>query len=140
MARTAAESVDKWVERAGTASDEYLAGARNPARSQSQSAIAAADLALQGIIEAFKSGRWEKGLRESGDAGWLEGIEQKGVTNYLTGVSSERAKQKYVTNSGRYDSARNAAAGMARGPKGSAQNLAKVTKVVQALRAAKVGR
>ena len=139
MAKPAQQAVAKWVERAGVASDDYAAGARNPARSQSGSAIAAKGIALQGIVEAFNSGRWEKGLRSSGDAGWLAGIEEKGVNNYGTGVASPRAQQKYVANSGKYDSARNSAAGMPRGAKGSAQNLAKVAKVVQALRAAKTG-
>ena len=139
MAKSAQQAVGKWVERAGVASDDYVTGARNPSRSQSQSAIASKAVAQAAITEAFTSGRWEAGLRKSGDAGWLAGVEQKGANNFVTGVTAPAAQAKYVSNSGRYDSARNAASSKPRGPKGSAQNLARVAAVTQALRALKVG-
>mgnify|MGYP001575390468 CR=1 FL=1 len=139
MAKTASQSVGKWQNNAGVSADEYIAGARNPKRSQSAAAIASKQFALQAIQEAFNSGRWEAGLRRSGDAGWFEGVEQKGANNYPTGISSQVSATKYMERSGRYDSARRAAEGSPRGGKGSAQNLARVQKVVAALRAAKVG-
>jgi hypothetical protein len=139
MAKTAQDSVAKWIERGAVSVDDYLKGARSPKRSQSASAIAAQPLMLAGVTQAITSGRWAARLRSSGDAGHLAGIEEKGATNYPTGIGSPRAASKYVANSGRFDSARNAAAGAPRGPKGSPQNLANVAKVVAALRAVKTG-
>ena len=137
--KTAQESVGKWIERGAVSVDEYLKGVRNPKRSQSASAIAAQPLMLAGVTQAVTSGRWANKLRQSGDAGHLAGVEEKGSQNYPVGIGSARAAAKFVQNSGRYDTARNAAAGSPRGPKGSPQNLANVAKVVAALRAVKVG-
>lgn len=139
MPTSASEAVAKWVQNASVAGGELLAGAQKASRSQSASAIAAKDVALAAITAAFTRGAWEAGLRRSGDAGWLAGLEQKGVTNYGTGVTSVLAQQKYVSNSGKFDAARNSAGPRPVGPRGSAIMLARVTKVVQALRAAKTG-
>ena len=137
--KTAQESVAKWIERASVSGDEYLKGARSPKRSQSGAAIAAKGIMVSEFNAAANRGAIEAGLRRSGDAGWFAGVEQKGVQNFTTGISSPLAAQKFVTGSGRFDVARNSAAGMPSGPKGSAGNLAKVAKVVAALRAVKTG-
>lgn len=139
MPKTAQEAVSKWQERSAVASNEYVEGARDPKRSQSQSAIAAKDVMVSEFQAAMARGAYEEGLREAGDQGWLAGIQEKGVANYQTGVASNSAGQKYVTESGKYDSARGAADGMPRGPRGSEQNFNRSKKVGQALRAVKTG-
>lgn len=137
--KTAQESAAKWVERASVGGDEYLKGARSPKRSQSGAAIAAKPIMVSEFNAAATRGAIEAGLRRAGDAGWFAGVEQKGVQNYTTGIASPLAQQKFIAGSGRFDAARNSAAGMPTGPKGSPQNLAKVAKVVAALRAVKTG-
>ncbi len=137
--KTASQSVQKWQQRAGGAVGDYESGARSTTKDQAAAAIAAKGNWQQGIQAAISKGLYEKGLGRSGKGGWLAGVTEKGVANFGTGVASSVASQKYAENSGRFDSARNAAASVARGPKGSPQNLQRVAAVANALRAAKVG-
>ena len=136
--RSASASAVKWATRAGSASGDFAEGARTTTKDQAASAIAAKELYKIGVNEAISKGRFEKGLQKSGKAGWLKGIIEKGEMNYATGVSTSGAQSSYSTNSGRFDSARNAAASLPRGPKGSPANLGRVGAVVNALRAVKM--
>lgn len=138
--KTASQSVGKWSERTSSASQLYVEGARATDKDQSAKAIAAKEVYKAALNESFGRDSYAKGLAKSGRAGWIAGVEQKGGQNFSTGVGTETAKTKYVTNSSRYDSARNAAASMPRGPRGSAGNLARVAAVANALRAVKVGK
>jgi len=138
--KSASQSAQKWANRAGGASQDYIDGSEATSKDQAAAAIAAKANYVAGLQASFAAGLFEKGLQRSGKSGWLAGVREKGANNYPAGVSAPSAQSKYTTNSGRYDSARNAAANIARGPRGSAQNLNRVTAVVNALRAAKVGK
>lgn len=137
--KSASQSVQKWQQRAGQAVGDYEAGARSTTKDQAAAAIAAKGNYVAGIQASISKGSYEKGLGRSGKQGWLAGVTEKGVQNFGTGVGAANSAQKYTENSGRFDSARNAAASIARGPKGSPANLQRVTAVANALRAAKVG-
>ena len=137
MAKTAQSVVQKFIERAGAASADYVKGARETTKDQSARAIAAIPQMKLAINAAIDKGFVAKGLIKSGKAGWLDGVTKKGEQRFGPGVAV--SGQKYVTESSRYDTARGAADAMPRGAKGSATNLAKVTAVVNALRAVKVG-
>ncbi len=137
MAKTAQSVMQKFIERAGAASADYVKGSRETTKDQSQRAIAAIPQMKLAINEAIDKGRVAKGLTKSGKQGWLKGIVEKGEARFGPGVAVSGAK--YVTESSRYDSARMASDAMPRGAKGSSTNLAKVTAVVNALRAVKVG-
>lgn len=140
MSKTANIAVGKWQQRAANASTDYTEGARTTDKDQAQRAIAAKGIYQQGLQESFARGSYEKGLQRSGKAGWIAGVEQKGGQNYGTGVSSDIARSKYVTNSSKYDSARKAADSLPRGPRGSAANLNRVAAVANAMRSIKVGK
>lgn len=140
MARPASEAVTKWQNRAGAASQDYVDGARTTDKDQAQRGIASKQIWQQALQESFGRDAYAKGLQRSGKTGWLAGVEQKGANNYAGGVSSDIARQKYVTNSGRYDTARRAADSIPRGARGSAANLNRVAAVANALRAIKVGK
>lgn len=140
MAKSASLAVLKWQSRTGVASGDYLEGAKTTDKDQSQRAIASKELYKAALQESFTRDAFAKGLQKSGKAGWIAGIEEKGQTNYLTGVSADKSRSRYVENSSKFDSARKAADAMPRGPKGSAQNIAKVTAVVNALRAVKASK
>lgn len=135
--KTAATVGTKWQLRAGSALSTYAQGARDTQKDQSSAAIAAKANWFAGLTAANAADRFAKGLSRSGKQGWLSGVLEKGQQNYGTGVAAARALTKYTSNSGKYDAARGAAAGIARGPKGSAGNLQRVAAVVTALRAAK---
>lgn len=135
--KSASQSAQKFVERAGAASGDYVSGAQSTNKDQAAAAIAGKENWKAGIQAAIAGGRYEKGLQESGKSGWLKGVTEKGANRFAEGVSS--GANKYATNSGKYDGARNAAASLPRGPKGSEQNFARSKAVGQALRKAKIG-
>lgn len=135
--KSASQSAQKFVERAGAASQDYVEGARTTNKDQAAAAIAAAPNYVAGVQAAITRGAYAKGLQTSGKAAWLKGVTEKGANRFADGVAS--GAQKYAANSGKYDGARNAAASLPRGPKGSEQNFSRAKAVGQALRAAKVG-
>lgn len=137
--KSASSVAAKWGSRASSASGDYVSGAQNTSKDQSALAIAAIPLMKTAINKAIDSGRVQKGLAASGKGGWQAGITSKGGGRYSEGVSAPTAQSKYSTNSGAFDTARNAAASLPRGEKGSATNLTRVSTVVNALRKQKVG-
>jgi len=140
MAKTANIAVLKWQQRSANASNDYIEGAHQTDKDQAQRAIAAKGIYQQALTESFGRDAYAKGLQKSGKNGWLQGVEQKGAQNYSTGVSADIARSKYVAESSKYDSARKAADSLPRGPRGSAANLNRVTAVVNAMRAIKIGK
>ena len=135
--KSAQQSAQKFVDRAGAASGDYVEGAERTGKDQAAAAIAGKANWAAGIQAAITGGRYEKGLQASGKSGWLKGVREKGVNRFAEGVASGAGK--YATNSGKYDSARSAADALPRGPKGSEQNFARAKAVGQALRKMKVG-
>lgn len=138
--KSANEAVTKWQTRAGSASGDYAEGARSTDKDQAQRAIAAKGVYQQALTESFSRDAYAKGLSRSGKGGWLAGVEQKGQQNFSTGVSADIARNKYVQNSSKYDSARKAADGLPRAARGNPANLNRVAAVAAALRAVKVGK
>lgn len=135
MAKTASQVSQKYADRAGAASGDYVSGAQGTSKDQAAAGIAAATIYAQATQASIANGSYAKGLQRSGKAGWIAGITSKGGNRYGEGVSA--AAPKYATESGKFDAARSAASSAPRGIKGSPQNLAKVTTVVNALIAAK---
>lgn len=135
--KSASASASKFVERAGAASGDYVAGAQSTSKDQAAAAIAGKANYVAGIQASIAQGRYEKGLQNSGKSGWLKGIQDKGANRFAEGVAS--GASKYATNSGKYDSARTAADSLPRGPKGSEANFARAKAVGMALRKMKVG-
>lgn len=138
--KTAQQSGAKWQGNSANGAQNYIKGASETTKDQAALAIAAKQNWKAGLDAAAAAGSYEKGLGRSGKQGWLEGVHQKGAQNFGTGVQSARAVTKYEQNSGKYDSARTAAAAIARGPKGSPGNIQRVAAVAAAERAVKVGK
>lgn len=132
MAKSASASSQKWAERSGAASGDYVKGAQETSKDQAALAIAAAPIYAQAVQASITKGSYAKGLGKAGKAGWLAGVTGKGGQRFADGVSG--AANAYATNSAPFDAARNAAASLPRGLKGSSTNLARVTAVVTALR------
>jgi len=133
--RSASQSAQKFVDRASSASSDYVSGAESTSKDQAALAVAAAPIYAQAVQAAISKGSYAKGLQKSGKGAWLAGIKSKGGERFAGGVSA--SMQKYATNSAPFDSARGAASSLPRGLKGSETNLARVKAVVTALRAAK---
>lgn len=135
--KSAQQVAEKFVTRAGAASGDYVAGSEQTSKDQSAAAIAAKAVYQQALTASFSRGSFEKGLVKSGKSGWLNGVRTKGQDRFGTGVAASASK--YASESAKFDGARGAANNLPRGVKGSPTNLARVTAVVNALRAAKVG-
>lgn len=135
MAKTAQQASQKFVERASGAAGDYVAGAEQTSKDQAAAAIAAAPIYAAALQASIAKGSYAKGLGKSGKAGWLAGVKSKGGERFAGGVANSASK--YATNSAPFDGARNAAASLPRGLKGSETNLARVKAVVSALRAVK---
>lgn len=133
--KSAAESMSKFVERASASSADYGKGVETTQKDQAARAIAAKGIYASAVQASIAKGSYEKGLQRSGTAGWKAGVKAKGESNFATGVSVSGSK--YAERSAKFDAARASADAMPRGIKGSAQNLAKVAKVVSSLIAAK---
>ncbi|TAK58904.1 hypothetical protein EPO14_01135 [Patescibacteria group bacterium] len=137
MAKTAQQVSTKFAERAANATGEYVEGAKTTDKDQSAAAIAAKDVYRTALAESFTRGSYEKGLQKSGKVGWLKGVEDKGAVRF--GEGARASADKYATESGRYDGARQAARSLPRGVKGSEANFARSKAVGKALRDLKVG-
>jgi hypothetical protein len=135
--KSASTSAPKWATRTSAASQDYVTGVNSTTKDQAASAIAAKEIYKSQLTASFAKDSYAKGLGKSGNAGWKTGVSEKGGQNYSTGVSTPAAQSKYAANSGAYDGARNAASSLPRGARGSAQNLARVAAVANALHAIK---
>lgn len=138
--KSASQSVAKWANRTGAASQDYARGVAETDKDQAARAIASKAIYQQALVESFARDAYAKGLSKSGNQGWKTGVAEKGAQNFSTGVSTQGAQSKYAQNSGAYDNARMAADRLPRGPRGSAGNLARVAAVANALRAVKVAK
>lgn len=135
--KSAQDVAKKFAERAAAASGDYVTGAESTTKDQASAAIASAEVHKAATIASLNRGDYAKGLQRSGKDGWLKGVKSKGATRFAEGAS--QAQGKYAERSAPYDAARNSASSMPRGLKGSATNMARVTKVVSELRTKKVG-
>ncbi len=136
--KTAQQSAQKFASRAAGASGDYVEGARTTTKDQSANAIAAKEVYKQSLQESFTRDAYSKGLGKSGKAGWVRGVTEKGGNRFAEGVS--QGESKYATESAKYDGARNAAASMPRGIKGSETNFARSKAVALAQRVVKTGK
>lgn len=89
---SAQEVAAKWAARAGSASQDYVAGAQRTDKDPTALAIAALPRMRSEIIAAIDSGKVAAGLRRVGKQGWLEAIQSKGASNYATGVTQAEGK------------------------------------------------
>jgi hypothetical protein len=136
--KTAAQSAEKFVQRASGASQDYADGAASTTKDQAAAAIAAKQAYQAGVAASIARGAFEKGLQKSGKAKWLKGVQEKGAARFASGVQA--GKEAYAAESARYDNARNAAANLPRAERGSESNYNRSSAVGKALRAVKIAK
>lgn len=135
--KSASQSSEKFVTRAGAAQGEYVEGASASGSRWKQGAKAAVANHKAAVQEALTRDAYSKGIDATSDATYVEGVREKGSQRYAAGVSASRSK--YEQKSAKFDSARAAAVAKPRGPRGSAQNYERSKIVGDALRKAKLG-
>ncbi len=131
-----AVSADKWVRRASVAGPDYQAGIASPRRAWSEAAKSAEGSYKAGVIEAANAGRYGKGVTAAGEETWKQNALKKGPGRFAEGVAIGR--DEWQKGFSPYQSAIEALSLPARGPKGSPQNIQRVSAVATALRALKV--
>lgn len=83
---------DKWVQRASAASQDYAQGVAQTDKDPTALAAANGARYIQGVQDAYNSGKWARRLQQVGKAGWQQAVASKGVANYGTGVNASRDK------------------------------------------------
>lgn len=136
--RSAQQAAEKFVNRSAQAAPDYVEGAQSTTKDQAALAAAAEKNYEQGVQEAIGRKAFATGVRKAGKAKWLAGVVEKGANRFAEGVRT--AQSAYAEESGKYDNARRAADSLPRGLKGSAQNINRAVAVINAQRAAKVGK
>jgi len=132
-AKPLSNASDKWVRRSSVASPDYAAGVTNPRRDWAEASSAADQNYRQGVTAAAQAGRYKAGVLKSGSDKWKKGAIEKGTNRFAEGVSL--ARDEWEKGFAPYHAAIESLQLPARGPKGSPQNMQRVTAVTQAMRA-----
>jgi hypothetical protein len=129
------QSSDKWVRRASVAGADYLTGVQNPRKPWAAGAAEGEGNYKAGVVAAANAGRFGVGVRAAGDEKWRNGALKKGPGRFAEGVAI--GKDDWGKGFAPYQSAIAALALPNRGPKGSAQNIQRVSTLCTALRTLK---
>lgn len=85
--KTAQQAATNWTNSASRASTDYVAGVQNTTKDQAALAVAAGSRYIQGVQDAYASGRWQAGIQRGGTAYWKSQTEKK-ANNYTTGYTA----------------------------------------------------
>lgn len=125
----------KFARRAQSAGPEYEAGVRNPSVPWAAASIAAQPSYEAGVTQAIGRKAYGKGVQGAGDGRWQRGAVEKGPARYSQGV--QLAEGDYAQRMAPVLDVIARTDLPARGPRGSAQNLQRMTPIPQALAALK---
>lgn len=85
--KTAQQAQTNYQNSSGRAQTDYVAGVQSTTKDQAALAVAAGARYIQGVQEAYSSGRWASGLSRGGTAYWKSQTEKK-ASNYGTGITN----------------------------------------------------
>lgn len=136
MPRVRAGGGARWARKAGQATVDYEAGVKDPRSDWAVSALAAESTYTAAVQESLSRKAWGAGVKKAGSGRWQEKSLQVGAGRYAPGVAA--AQTDYELGVGPYQAAMERLQLPARGPKGSPQNLARVSAVMTAMRQLKV--
>jgi hypothetical protein len=125
----------KFARRAQMSQPEYESGVRNPSTPWAAAAIAAQPSYEAGVTAAISRKAFGKGVQAAGDARWTKGAVEKGPARFAQGV--QLAEGDYAQRMAPVLDVIARTDLPARGPRGSAQNLQRMTPIPQALAALK---
>lgn len=87
IVKTAAQAAANWQGSSGRATTDYVAGVKATTKDQAALAVAAGSRYIQGVQEAYSSGRWAAGVTRGGTAYWKSQTEAKS-SNYSSGYAA----------------------------------------------------
>lgn len=85
--KTVQQGTDRYKASAGTAQTTWLQGIQGTQKDQAALAVAAGPRYMQGVADAYNSGRWAAGLTRRGTQYWKSQSEAK-QTSYGTGIAA----------------------------------------------------
>lgn len=127
----------KWSQRAQAAGADYTAGVKNPRRDWGQNTAGSADSYSAGVSQAVADGRFAKGVLAAGTAKWQSNAISKGAVRYPQGVAA--AQPAFMSGFGPYLQVLSGLTLPPRSPRGSPNNLNRVSAVDTALHQKKIG-
>jgi hypothetical protein len=127
-----AASSDKWQRRAAVAGPDYQSGVQNPRVPWAAAAQAADANYRAGVTAAASAGRFASGVKAAGDERWSKNAIAKGPSRYAEGVSL--AVDRWQRGFQPFQDGIRSLQLPARGPKGSPQNLNRVSAVANLAR------
>ncbi len=129
--KPASAAAEKFAARAAGASKDYEAGVRAPKQDWQSATAAASDNYDQGVQQAVSERRFAAGVNAAGNEKYMRGATGKGVQRYGAGVSA--AKGDYAQGVAPYLDVISNTDLPARGPRGSAQNINRVSAIAENL-------
>lgn len=97
--KSAATAAANWQGSSGRATTDYVAGVTGTTKDQAGLAVAAGSRYIQGVQDAYASGRWAAGIQRGGTAYWKSQTEKKSSnysSGYAAGVSNYQAAAQKV--------------------------------------------
>lgn len=87
-------AAEKQIRRAQEATNDYIAGVKNPKRNPMQAAKARKAKMRANVVKAIDDGTWERGLDSISQDQWSTLAAEKGGRNFADGV--ERSRQDII--------------------------------------------
>lgn len=127
----------KWSSRAQAAGPDYTAGVKGTQKDWAALTASASDSWGQGVSQAVSDGRFAKGVTAAGTQKWQNAAATKGATRYPQGVAS--GQPAFNTGFGPYLQTIQNLNLPPRSPRGSPNNIQRVSTITSALHAKKIG-
>lgn len=129
--RRRADIHERWQRRAAQASQDYLAGVRDPRADWAQATQAAEQNWQQAVAQAAQERRFGRGVARAGTQKWQRGVELKGERRYSEGV--QVAADAYAQGVAPYLETIERTQLPPRAPKGDPRNIQRVAAIASAL-------
>lgn len=127
----------KWSSRAQAAGPDYTAGVKSTQKDWAALTAAAADSWGAGVSQAVSDGRFAKGVTAAGSPKWQAAASTKGAQRYPQGVAA--GQSSFSTGFGPFLSTIQNLTLPPRSPRGSPNNIQRVSTIDAALHAKKIG-
>jgi len=129
-------SIEKWKRQSAAAVPEYEAGIKDPRTDWAQATIAAESNYESGVNAAIARKAFGKGVSRAGTDAWRIGALTKGKARWAQGIAL--SGNKYAEGFAPYRTVLEGLTLSPRGPKGSPENITRVSEVTEALHAEKL--
>lgn len=126
----------KWSQRAQSAGPDYAAGVKATTKDWAQLTSQAADNFAAGVTQAVSDGRFAKGVNAAGTDKWRNAAAGKGAQRYPTGVAA--GAPAYNAGFAPFLAVIQNTTLPPRSPRGSPNNVQRVSAITQALHAKKI--